>query len=108
MSDLWAEFNEAREAYESYLADPYVAGSDEDTDCTLEHLVELADKSIALVDHLKATMQEGGDEDMGKHHVDLRLWRRWNRVVKTRGMRMHYFRVNVPDGVYNAWFVNDR
>lgn len=44
----WAEFNEARTDYQSYLADPYPAGSQEDTDCLLERLLELADKADAL------------------------------------------------------------
>jgi hypothetical protein len=50
---LWDDFNEAREAYNSYLADPYVVGSDEDTDCVLEHLLELSDAAVRLIDSLK-------------------------------------------------------
>ena len=48
-----SEFDEARLDYESYLADPYPAGSQEDTDCMFERLLELADKSRALVDLLR-------------------------------------------------------
>jgi hypothetical protein len=44
----WAEFTEARSDYRSYLADPYPAGSQEDNDCLLERLMELADKADAL------------------------------------------------------------
>jgi hypothetical protein len=49
----WSQFNEARSGYESYLADPYTAGSDEDNDCMMDHLLELADKAIALFDQMK-------------------------------------------------------
>jgi hypothetical protein len=49
----WSEFTEARIDYENYLADPYVVGSDEDNDCMLERLLELADKATALFDVLK-------------------------------------------------------
>jgi hypothetical protein len=51
-------------------------------------------------------MSAGEVRTMGKHHLDNRTWRRWNRVVRRNG-RLHFFRVNVPDGVFNAWFVND-
>ena len=44
----WAELNEARDDYRSYIADPYPAGSQEDTDCLIERLLELADKAEAL------------------------------------------------------------
>ena len=45
-SKAWFEFKEARSDYESYLADPYTAGSQEDTDCILERLLELADTAM--------------------------------------------------------------
>jgi hypothetical protein len=45
----WAQFNEARNDYQSYQADPYTSGSQEDTDCLLERLIELADKADALI-----------------------------------------------------------
>lgn len=49
---LLAEFNEAKEDYKSYLADPYVAGSDEDNDSILELLLDMADRAIALSETL--------------------------------------------------------
>ena len=50
---LWDDFNEARDAYNSYLADPYEAGSDEDNDCVLENLIQLTDTALRLIDSLK-------------------------------------------------------
>lgn len=44
---------------------------------------------------------------MSRHEVHPWTWRRWNRVVRV-GSRLFFFRVTVPDGVFNAWFVNDR
>jgi hypothetical protein len=45
----WAQFNEARNDYRSYQADPYTSGSQEDIDCLFERLIELADKADALI-----------------------------------------------------------
>ena len=50
---LWDDFNEARDAYYSYLADPYEAGSDEDNDCVLENLLQLTDTALRLIDSLE-------------------------------------------------------
>jgi len=45
----WAQFTEARNDYQAYLADPYTSGSQEDTDCLIERLIELADRADALI-----------------------------------------------------------